>query len=39
MFIVHAAPFANTFAPTPCGQKLGNVTTMQSAPRYAHVRF
>ncbi|RXT62702.1 hypothetical protein B1F74_16565 [Pseudomonas syringae] len=20
MFIVHAAPFANTFAPAPCGQ-------------------
>ncbi|RMR84131.1 hypothetical protein ALP78_102488 [Pseudomonas coronafaciens pv. striafaciens] len=39
MFIVHAAPFANMFAPTPYGQKLENVTTMQSAPRYAHVRF
>ncbi|MCF5450783.1 hypothetical protein GIV89_03060 [Pseudomonas syringae] len=24
MFIVHAAPFANTFAPTPCGQKPEN---------------
>ncbi|RMM18418.1 hypothetical protein ALQ81_102146 [Pseudomonas syringae pv. pisi] len=24
MFIVHAAPFANKFAPTPCGQKPEN---------------
>ncbi|KPY70132.1 Uncharacterized protein ALO45_05106 [Pseudomonas syringae pv. syringae] len=24
MFIVHTAPFANKFAPTPCGQKLEN---------------
>ncbi|KPX11060.1 hypothetical protein ALO75_102971 [Pseudomonas syringae pv. coryli] len=39
MFIVHTAPFANKFAPTPCGQKLENVTTTQSAHRYAHVRF
>ncbi|MCF5649972.1 hypothetical protein GIV49_10360 [Pseudomonas syringae] len=26
MFIVHAAPFANTFAPTPCGQKPENIS-------------
>ncbi|EGH49920.1 hypothetical protein PSYPI_48942, partial [Pseudomonas syringae pv. pisi str. 1704B] len=31
MFIVHAAPFANMFAPTLCGQKLENVTASQSA--------
>ncbi|PBP68764.1 hypothetical protein CCL15_17890 [Pseudomonas syringae] len=24
MFIVHATPFANKFAPTPCGQKPEN---------------
>ncbi|MCF5420689.1 hypothetical protein GIV93_08695 [Pseudomonas syringae] len=26
MFIVHAAPFANTFAPTPSGQKPENIS-------------